>query len=253
MIENYIMGTYGVEACGDGDNDEKRIVSNKWSQFDGKTLYCFDGILVEKTTLEHFNPDVEYGKIIDKRNRKLYRTVAIGGNTWMAENLNLDYKVNGSTYGTYTNTDNGEIYGHYYTWAAAMDSAGVYSENSKGCGYNKTCTVKTPARGICPEGWHIPTSAEWSALYSAIGSSPYAMQAKGFDKWPDATDAYGFSALPAGFYYSGSFTNVGSYAYFWGAAEGNSTNAYLWGLNASIASLDDGYEGIGNSVRCLKD
>ena len=70
----------------------------------------------------------------------------------MAENLNIDYKVDGSIYGTYTNTDKGEIYGRYYTWAAAMDSAGIYSDNSKGCGDAKPCIVNTPARGICPEG-----------------------------------------------------------------------------------------------------
>jgi len=169
----------------------------------------------------------------------------------MAENLSFDYKVKGSTYGTYSNTDNGETYGRYYTWAAAMDSAGLYSTNSAGCGYGKTCTVKTPARGICPEGWHIPTSNEWNTLYSAIGSSPYAMQAKGY--WSDPKDTYGFSALPAGFYNNGSFRNVGSGAYFWSATEYDGGSAGYWNLNASSANLYSSYELNGYSVRCLKD
>ena len=200
----------------------------------------------------------KYGKIKDERDGKSYYTITIGEQTWMAENLSFDYKVKGATYGTYSNTDNGETYGRYYTWAAAMDSAGLYSTNSAGCGYGKTCTVKTPARGICPEGWHIPTSNEWNTLYSAIGSSLYAMQAKGFDDWSSATDAYGFSALPAGDYYNGSFGNVGSFADFWSATEYDSIDAYYWGLNANYANLYSGsyskYDKFyGYSVRCLKD
>jgi uncharacterized protein (TIGR02145 family) len=195
----------------------------------------------------------KFGRLNDERDGKSYYTIKIGEQTWMAENLNLDYKVDGSTYGTYTNTDNGETYGRYYTWAAAMDSAGLYSDNSKGCGYGKTCTVATSARGICPEGWHIPTWAEWNTLYSAIGSSPYAMQAKGFDGWSSATDTYGFSALPAGYYYNGNFYYVGSDAYFWSATEyGGNYACRSWYLGASNAdhcsTKVNGY-----SVRCLKD
>jgi len=197
----------------------------------------------------------KYGKIKDERDGKSYYTITIGEQTWMAENLSFDYKVKGSTYGTYSNTDNGETYGRYYTWAAAMDSAGLYSTNSAGCGYGKTCTVKTPARGICPEGWHIPTSNEWNTLYSAIGSSPYAMQAKGY--WSDPKDTYGFSALPAGRCYHGSFNDVGSYARFWSATENYSQGTYSWNLDASGANLINGINGNykydGYSVRCLKD
>ena len=250
LLENYIMATYGVERCGKEDNDKERTVKNKYSRKDGQIFVCLDGKLIAKRTHEHLNPEVEYGEMIDWRERKLYKTVTIDGQTWMAENLNFDYKVDGSIYGTYTNTDNGETYGRYYTWAAAMDSAGVYSENSKGCGYGKTCTVKNPARGICPEGWHIPTSEEWDALYSAIGSSPYAMQAKGY--WSDPRDTYGFSALPAGYYYDGSFHDVGSSAYFWGASDVDSNNASRWFLEASNATFNY-YKNYGNSVRCVKD
>ena len=183
-----------------------------------------------------------------------YRTIGIKTQIWMAENLNIDYKVDGSIYGTYTNT-NCDTCGRYYTWAAAMDSAGLYSTNSAGCGYGKTCTVKTPARGICPEGWHIPTSAEWNTLYSAIGSSPYAMQAKGY--WSDPKDTYGFSALPTGFY-EGSFRNVGSSVYFWSATDGNGYYAYGWYLYDHDAKLDSGYnlshtKSSSFPVRCLKD
>jgi uncharacterized protein (TIGR02145 family) len=195
-----------------------------------------------------------------------YKTIAIKTQMWMAENLN--YEVENS-YCYENSADSCAKYGRLYTWAAAMDSAGVYSENSKGCGYDIRCSVKTPARGICPEGWHIPTSAEWQTLYSAIGGSFYGMQAKGFDYWSSATDAYGFSALPAGFYHyichmnrcDYFYDDGGSIAYFWSATQNNSYDgnfrAVNWYLSASQAGLfgygiHDGKD-FGLSVRCVKD
>ena len=141
VVEHFIMETYGVEGCGKEDNGKERTVKNKYSKQDGQTFVCRDGKLLVKRTHEYLNPEIEYGEMIDRRERKPYKTVTIDGQTWMAENLDFDYRVEGTTYGAYTNTDNGETYGRYYTWAAAMDSAGVYSNNSVGCGYNKTCTV----------------------------------------------------------------------------------------------------------------
>lgn len=188
---------------------------------------------------------------IDARDKQIYRKVTIGTQTWMAENLNFE------TADCHCYKDSAKYcakYGRYYTWADAMDSAAFFSDNAKGCGDGKTCTVKTPARGICPEGWHIPDSTEWNTLYSAMGESGYAMQAKGFEEWPNATDAYGFSAFPAG-HYSGNFYNVGFSAFFWSASESNSGSAYHWYLFASIASLsnDHGYKDDGIAVRCVKD
>ena len=195
--------------------------------------------------------NVSTGTVTDSRDGQTYKTVTIGTQTWMAENLNYDYKVGGSIYGTYTNTDGGESYGRYYTWAAAIDSAAVFSANASGCGYGKTCTVKTPVRGICPEGWHVPTPVEWFTFYSAIGSSPYAMQAKGYAIWSSATDAYGFSALPAGGYVRGGI--IGPGAYFWCATEYSSNSAYYWGLISDDSGRYHYDKYLGFSVRCLKD
>ena len=196
---------------------------------------------------------VTTGEMTDPRDNQTYKTVTIGSQTWMAENLNYE-TANSFCYED--NVSNCTKYGRLYTWAAAMDSAGVYSVNSKGCGYGGHCSVKPPARGICPEGWHVPTWAEWYTLYSAIGSTPYAMQAKGFDNWPDATDAYGFSALPAGDYYYGISSNFGKSSSFWSASEGSSEGAYEWSLGADEAdfSIGHGSEKICSfSVRCVKD
>ncbi|WP_290734363.1 MULTISPECIES: fibrobacter succinogenes major paralogous domain-containing protein [unclassified Fibrobacter] len=187
---------------------------------------------------------------IDARDKQIYKKVTIGTKTWMAENLNYE-TANSLCY-----MDSCAKYGRYYTWADAMDSAAVFSDNAKGCGYDVECTIKTPARGICPEGWHIPDSTEWRTLYSVMGKSSNAMQAKGFDNWPDATDAYGFSALPAGGYMRSAFYDVGGYARFWSAAEFTEYDNYsadYWYLNAIGATLSFTDENFSLSVRCIKD
>lgn len=187
---------------------------------------------------------------IDARDKQIYKKVTIGTQTWMAENLNYE-TANSLCY-----MDSCAKYGRYYTWADAMDSAAVFSDNAKGCGYDVECTIKTPARGICPEGWHIPDSTEWRTLYSVMGKSSNAMQAKGFDNWPDATDAYGFTALPAGGYMRSAFYDVGGYARFWSAAEFteyDNHSADYWYLNAIGATLSFADENFSLSVRCIKD
>jgi uncharacterized protein (TIGR02145 family) len=167
------------------------------------------------------------------------------------------------------NPDNCETYGRSYKWGTAMDSAAVFTEGSKGCGWGKMCSIAVPARGICPEGWHIPTPDEWEALFSAMGSSPAAMQAKGFENlpvieyswgsmepWANATDAYGFSALPDGCSLDDYF---GYEACFWGAAERSENRAFTWGMSWNYAGFDDdAYSGNhkGNDydpIRCVKD
>lgn len=194
-----------------------------------------------------------YGSLVDNRDGQIYKTVTIGSQTWMAENLAYEYKVDGITYGNGT-VDSHKEYGYYYTWVAAMDSAGVFSANGMGCGYRKTCSPTYPVRGICPEGWHLPDSTEWKTLYSALNRDLAAMQAVGYDGWPDATNASGFSALPAGYYSGGyNYGYVGSDAAFWSATEYDAGIANYWYMYAGYAGLDGSNKNDGYSVRCLKD
>ena len=184
----------------------------------------------------------------------------------MAENLNFEYKVKrdeGDTvsYGM-CSTDNCEISGRYYTWAEAMDSAAVFSQNSAGCGFGHKCSIKNPALGICPEGWHIPTGTEWETLYKVVGERPHALQAKGFgdwsdltrEEWPESTDELGFSIFPVGSYYGGDIIHLGN-AYFWSATEYNGSIAYHWILGENQAYLTHSFvdKHAHFSVRCLKD
>jgi uncharacterized protein (TIGR02145 family) len=114
-------------------------------------------------------------------------------------------------------------------------------------------------RGICPEGWHLPDSDELNTLSSFVrnsiaGNYPnYALQARGYDSWPNATDTLGFSALPAGYYdaSTGTFNGVGEYGDFWSATEeeGLYYLAYYW--NLSNFEVTD--KSIAFPVRCLQD
>ncbi|MCQ2091729.1 MAG: fibrobacter succinogenes major paralogous domain-containing protein [Fibrobacter sp.] len=212
--------------------------------------------------------------LTDLRDNQVYKTVTIGSQTWMAENLNYAYtgvKYNFSSYTSdstswcYENkASNCDKYGRLYTWSAVMDSAAQFSVNAgTRCGYGKTCTPNSPHRGICPEGWHVPTNVEYSTLYTYIGGSSTAGSLlKSTSGWNDyngksgnGTDKYGFSVLPAGNRSrNGNFDTEGSCAYMWSASEFNNGYACYQTFNYSYNGVgQDGDKERGFSVRCLKD
>ena len=215
-----------------------------------------------------FNPDIDYGTMTDERDGKVYRTVTIDKQTWMAENLNyydstdLSVKKKSWCYGKKDNGDSStcDVAGRLYTWAAVMDSAGVWSTNGKGCGYNRPCSSTAPVRGICPEGWHLPNNAEWNSLFTAVGGKSVAgKNLRSTSSWNSSgngADAFSFSALPAGHMYdNGTYSGEGNYAYFWSSTEVNSDVAYYMFL---YYDYDDAYlsrknKGYGYSVRCVKN
>ena len=206
----------------------------------------------------------------DERDGQTYRTVKIGSQTWMAENLNYAYlqptdELDSSSFCYKDSVEYCAKYGRHYAWAAAMDSVGTWSANGKGCGYDKTCSPTYPVRGICPEGWHLPDTTEWNALFTAVGGSSTAgKMLKSTSGWNDdkgvngnGTDAYGFSALPAGFinYISRFFSHEGEAAHFWSSTEDSSLLAYYIALsnNSGTARLYHSMKHLGSPVRCVKD
>ena len=220
-------------------------------------IACGDG-LIEQNAVDPST--VIAGSLTDSRDGRTYKTVTIGTQTWMAQNLNYE------TANSYCYSDNvGKCtqYGRLYTWAAAMDSAGTWSTNGKGCGYNKTCSPTYPVRGVCPTGWHLPTMAEFETLITAVGGTSTAgTKLKSTSGWNSSdnsvsgTDAYSFSALPAGSrgskwgYYYGGY-----YADFWSSTEDDYDYAYHMSLdyNYDNAFLYSYYKYYGFSVRCVKD
>jgi len=205
--------------------------------------------------------DSSSNTLTDLRDGLTYKTVKIGTQTWMAENLNYE------TGNSYCYNDNCTKYGRLYTWAAAMDSAGTWSANGKGCGYEKTCSPTYPVRGVCPKGWHLPSQSEWEALIVAVdgsiteytSSNTAGSKLKSVTGWYDdgnGEDTFGFSALPAGYRdINGDCYYEGNYAYFWSSTEYLSYYAYYMRLYYGIgyASLYNYYKNYGLSVRCVKD
>ncbi len=155
----------------------------------------------EKVEIPKPDHEIIYGTLKDSRDNHVYKTVEIGDQTWMAENLKLEYpQVPNGTSCPNDNLDSCESYGRLYTWAAAMDSAAVYSKDGEGCGDYMTCSPPDFVSGICPKGWHLPNCDEFKKLIQYVGGSDFAgRRLKGIHGWPEfgeGYDLYGFNAVP---------------------------------------------------------
>ena len=239
---------------------ENEIVRKQISDTQDSIYTCKSGLWVGSV-----GNHVVYGTLTDARDGKTYKTVVIGTQTWMAENLNYSDSTNypsmkGRSWCYNNSLNNCAKYGRLYTWAAAMDSVGTFSTNGKGCGYDKTCTPTYPVRGICPDGWRLPQKAEWEMLFTAVGGKSTAgkmlKSTSGWSSNGNGEDSFGFSALPAGYYGNGYFNYDGHNAYFWSSMESLSYGAYYMGLYDDYDYADQNYyssKDYGFSVRCLRD
>src|SRR5690554_4182629 len=194
-----------------------------------------DSVIFYKPTIE----ETTSGTFIDSRDGNEYNWVQIGDQVWMAENLAYLPSVNmvadgsedaaGSYYYVYgydgTNvaeakaTDNYATYGVLYNWTAAMNA--------------------------CPDGWHLPSDAEWTELTDYLGGESVAggkLKETGTTHWASpntgATNETGFTALPGGYRNNtGTFHGIGYYGYWWSATEGNATRAWDRGMHCSSSSV----------------
>jgi len=193
------------------------------------------------------------------------KTVTIGTQTWMAENLSVTHYDDGTpipylddadwitdTTGAYAvyddDAENSLFYGKMYNWYAVDNSA-----------------------GLAPDGWHIPTDAEWTTLTDYLddlgGTSSGDESSKlgcRQDLW-NAGDLIsspylgisGFNALPAGYrlYNFGYYTNMGIAGYFWSSSEANSVSSYYRALFYTASNVSSGNANLkyGFYVRCIKD
>lgn len=203
----------------------------------------------------------------DTRNGQDYNTVSIGSQCWFAENLNIGTRIDGDI----EQTNNGTIEKYCYNNSEANCTTygGLYQ-------WNEMMQYETSqnTQGICPDGWHLPTDAEWCVLENNAdaGSVPCSttgqrgtdaggnLKEAGTTHWnyPNigATNSTGFSALPGGYRQSnGTFSGMGRYSFMWGTKQSNSNYAYSHSLyydsklvGRSIGALESGY-----IVRCLRD
>ena len=171
------------------------------------------------------------GPMKDPRDGRTYKTVQIGSQTWMAENLNYE------TQNSYCYANKGSncfYYGRLYTWDAAKKA--------------------------CPGGWRLPRRAEFETLLNSVGGKKVAGKSlkskEGWNKSGNGTDAFGFSALPAGSRSrNGVYFGESIYADFWSSTEDGIGDAYNVDLNYydDGARLDVNHKYNGFSVRCLKN
>ena len=180
------------------------------------------------------------GTMKDHRDGKTYKTVKIGDQEWMAENLN--YQTGESK--CYDNKpENCDKYGRLYVWGEAVTA--------------------------CPDGWHLPNNQEFEDLKTLAGQKAGDIKKAGAvlkstTGWKDndgksgnGTDGLGFGALPAGRYLSSydRFLIEGDFAFFWSSSEANSNFACRLYLNYYDESADVSYniKDNGFSVRCVKN
>lgn len=185
-------------------------------------------------SLQVFAQDV----LKDSRDNQEYRTVKIGSQIWMAENLS--FAAEESFCYTRFNYDCRK-YGRFYSWDVAKD--------------------------VCPAGWHLPTAEEFDLLFESVGGRDSAAvklkSAEGWSHYGNGTDEYGFNGTPSGFRdYRGRFDRQTMYAYLWSATEDAAAGSAAPSKKAIGVHMMAGRKDVsvypyaknfGLSVRCVKD
>ncbi len=207
-----------------------------------------------------YNPNVNYGTVTDHEGN-VYRTVQMGVQEWMADNLRVSTYRNGDA--LLANLSNTE-------WSATTQGAWAYpgGGSSLECPYGKLYNWYAigDARGVCPTGWHVPSDGEWIYLsnYTAVHFTDVAksLKSNGFDYWGpnDFTNASGFSALPGAYRLkNGSYEALGITGYWWSSTEVDEFDAKWRQLYIYNSGLDSGGIGeklnknFGSSIRCIRD
>jgi uncharacterized protein (TIGR02145 family) len=199
-----------------------------------------------------------YSGLLSDIDGNTYKTVTIGTQTWMAENLRVASYKDGTAIPLVTDT---------ITWAN-LTTPGYCWYNNDEAAYKATYgalynwfTVNTG--NLCPAGWHVPTDDEWMTLYNYLGGEGVAggkLKETGTAHWASpntgATNESGFTALPGGFrYLTGIFDRIGTWCFWWSATENNDVWAHYWYLIYDTSNfVGPHYVKVeGFSVRCLKD
>jgi len=225
-------------------------------------IFTFGFCLLSGGCDEVINDGIE-GTVTDIDGNE-YRTITIGKQEWMAENLKtityqdgtpIEYpgednsswenNTEGAYAWHYNNSDNHDIYGVLYNWNAVNNTS-----------------------GLCPVDWHVPTDEEWQTLVDYLGGDDIAggtMKSTRTDPDPHprynspnngATNKSGFSGLPGGLRRSnGSFRDTGFYGAWWASDEGDEVDTWhrsIFNLDTTVYHFVYG-KGSGMSIRCVKD
>jgi len=231
-------------------NDERRENNAVIPDLIGNLLDPRDGSRMNDSIVSLSSWSNAIGSITDPRDGQSYKTVKIGSQTWMAENLNFETTASYC----YKNLDSNCVkYGRLYTWSNAME--------------------------VCPRGWRLPNKEDWETLLKNVGGDKSAGKVlKSQTAWAEegnGTDDYGFSALPAGertyfdvcsvkggytadhmFKAKVNYDSLGVEANFWSSTKDGDDNVYAMKLHCNMddASLNSVCgEFYSLSVRCVKE
>jgi uncharacterized protein (TIGR02145 family) len=220
-----------------------------------------DSTFTTKDTIKNtilFNSSLTYGSVTDI-DGNTYKTIDIGTQTWMAENLNAL---------TFNDKTPIPLVTDFTAWSE-LTTPGYcwynYDSVSYGALYNwyVVDAASNGGKNVCPNGWHVPDNTEWTTLTTFLGGENVAgskLKETGTSHWyttnAAATNETGFTAIGAGYrYYSGSFNNIKRYSYWWSTIKATSINAYCHDIIYSFDNIETSSSNkkSGFSIRCLKD
>lgn len=191
-----------------------------------------------------------YGELVDNRDGQVYKTIKIGEQIWMAENLKLYYRNGTAPTPTLCFGNNDYVckkYGRLYLWSSVMDSMAIFGNTGRGCGIwrqndNHSCKndLYNYTRGVCPENWHIPTESDVNDLVAYSKTSienqnwmrHYWVYAEKEDDFSDVFSQYGF---------------------LWTSLEIDSSRATLLSLIGNEIESIEGLKQNAYFIRCVKD
>jgi len=220
-------------------------MKNKQSILKTVLIFAFIVLLIScnKDIVEPTPPTVDYSTFTDARDRKIYKTIKISNQEWMAENL--AYKTIGGSWDYGGSEILGAKYGRLYTWDAAQSAM--------------------------PAGWHLPSDEEWKQLEMALGMSQIeadGIEGRGTNEgdklrattgWAEdgnGTNEIGFTALPGGFRTNSGDIYLDNWiGYWWTATENDNLSAWFRFIATSNPKVyrKSGYKEDAYSVRCVKD
>jgi len=228
---------------------EKRVSAEVFSQIPGALRSSITTVSASSAS------SVQGGNVLtDNRDGKKYKTVKIGNQIWMAENLNYNAK-DSKCYDD--EESNCKKYGRLYDWATAI-ALPIWCNSVK-------CASKIGAKhkGICPSGWHLPSFDEWDVLEEAIGGMKMGgkhLKAKsGWNSDGNGLDTYGFAALPGGAstWWDGKFRfeHIGDFGNWWTSTEDAANYALRHYMEHKYVNLYYSYytKSVLFSVRCIQD
>jgi len=225
--------------CGGGSNDK--------------------GVVVEADSLANINLNESSTNVDSVKNQTVaYKTVSIGSQTWMVENISVDVFLNGDTIPQAKSINDWlrASQNKEPAWCYYEDSA----KDSLGFGKLYNWYAVNDKRGLVPIGWRVPARVDFEQLVKNLGGQKIAAaKLKSINAWVDngkGTNETGFNALPSGMrQFNGGFSNRTTYSYFWSSTERAGENAWYFGLSDknSIAKTFFSQKGNGFSLRCIQN